>query len=94
MHLEDVIKRRRTVRAFKQEKVEESKVNAILNAACAGPSAGNLQSYRIFLVDNRDTLKKLASTAFDQEFISQAPLCLVFCADPEKSASEYGQRGR
>jgi nitroreductase len=36
----------------------------------------------------------LRAAAHDQEFVSEAPVCLVFCADPDCSASKYGDRGR
>ncbi len=94
MELDEVIEKRRTIRAFKGGEIEEAKVGKILKAACMGPSAGNLQSFRIYRVSSKDKLRKLSRAAFGQEFISQASMCLVFCADPERAAGQYGKRGR
>jgi len=35
----------------------------------------------------------LAKAAFDQTFLVQAPVCLVFSADPNRSTPKYGKRG-
>ena len=35
----------------------------------------------------------LARSTNGQDFITQAPLALVFCAHPGRSAQKYGQRG-
>jgi nitroreductase len=37
--------------------------------------------------------KALAKAAHDQGFIAEAPVCLVFCADPNRSAATYDKRG-
>jgi len=35
----------------------------------------------------------LARAAFDQAFIAQAPIVLVFCTNAARSAERYGERG-
>jgi nitroreductase len=37
---------------------------------------------------------RLASALPQMEFFSSAPVSLVFCANPERSQSHYGQRGK
>ena len=57
------------------------------------PSAGNLQAYRVHIFRNQEKRDALAKAAFDQKYVSEAPVCLVFCADPSRSAPKYGERG-
>jgi len=52
-----------------------------------------LQGYEVYLVTNRACLQALTKAAVGQDFIEQAPLALVFCAHPARSAQKYGQRG-
>jgi nitroreductase len=68
-------------------------IRKILNAAATAASAGNLQSYQIFVITKKDLKKKLAAAAHDQIFIEDASVVFVFCADPQSSAKEYGKRG-
>ena len=89
----DVVERRCSVRAYLDKPVEKNKLRRILHAAMQAPSAGNLQAYRIFVVENCRAKNMLAEAAFGQHFIAEAPIVLVFCALPEKSAKKYGIRG-
>jgi len=41
----------------------------------------------------KEKREALAKAAFDQTFLAEAPVCLVFCADPARSAARYGSRG-
>ena len=98
MDLFEVIRRRRSVRAFAPEAVEAEKVAQVLAAANAAPSAGNLQGYEIFRVtreNERAALARaaLARAALDQFFVAQAPVVLVFCANQARSAAHYRERG-
>lgn len=86
--------RRHSVRAFKNVPVEQDKISRMLEAVNSAPSAGDLQAYQVYLVRSRDKRLALARAALDQFFISEAPLALVFCAAPSRSAIKYGQRGR
>ena len=81
------------MRSYKPQPVEESKLKRIFEAANLAPSAGNLQAYQVRVV--RDQAKKdaLAKAANGQRFLAEAPVCLVFCADPGRSAAKYGKRG-
>lgn len=93
MEFFEVIRNRHSIRGFTTQVVEPEKVQAILDAANAAPSAGNLQGYEIFAVTNRDVLCALMRAAYEQEFIAQAQMALVFCAHPARSAVKYGERG-
>jgi nitroreductase len=89
----EVVKERRSIRAFAGTPVQPEKLRAILETANCAPSAGNLQAYRIYAVTKSSKRKALARAAGDQDFVAQAPLVLVFCAHPARSAPKYGERG-
>ncbi len=89
----EVIRTRQSIRAFQDRPVEPEKLQQILEAINRAPSAGNLQGYEVYLVTNGACLQALTKAAVGQDFIEQAPLALVFCAHPGRSARKYGQRG-
>jgi nitroreductase len=93
MEFLEVIRSRRSVRAYQAKPVEEDKLRRILACATAAPSAGNLQAYGIVVVTDGPTRRALARAALDQAFIAQAPVVLVFFQDPGRSALKYGRRG-
>jgi nitroreductase len=89
----DVLKVRRSVRAYQNTPVEEDKLQRILGAANSAPSAGNLQAYEIGVVRDAEMKKALACAACDQHFIAQAPVVLMFCINAQRSEVKYGERG-
>ena len=93
MDLFEAIGKRRSVRAFRPDAVEPEQLSRVLAAANAAPSAGNLQAYEIFAVTQQTSRAALAHAAWDQGFVAQAPVALVFCANPARSAAKYGERG-
>jgi nitroreductase len=89
----DVIGARRSVRSYLRRAVPEETLAKILEAVRRAPSAGNLQAFMVYQVTGHRALKRLAHAAQDQTFIADAPVALVFCADPLHSARHYGVRG-
>ena len=93
-HFLDFISTRHSVRSFKDSLISEDKINFILDASIRGPSAGNLQSYQIIATFSKSKKEKLTEAAHNQQYILEAPLVMIFCADPKKSQIEYGERGK
>lgn len=90
----ETVRHRHSIRKYQTDMpIEPEKLHAILEMACAAPSAGDLQAYRIIVVQDLKTRTDLKKAALNQAFISEAPLCLVFCADPQRSAQQFGERG-
>jgi nitroreductase len=88
------VRHRHSVRRYHPDlPVEPEKLHAILETACAAPSAGDLQAYRIVVVRGQAERDALRQAANDQPFISEAPVCLAFCTDPRRSAVRFGDRG-
>lgn len=90
-----VVEARYSVRDFEATvDVPSDVIERILLAAIRAPSAGNRQPWHFYIVRDPGVRKDLATAAYGQEFISQAPVVVVVCADPEQSAERYRQRGR
>ncbi len=89
----EVVKNRHSIRAFKDKETEKEKLDKLLLVANSSPSAGDLQAYQIFLVRKNAQKVALAKAAYGQDFVTQAPVSLVFCIDPMRSARKYGKRG-
>ena len=67
------------------KKIEKEKIDRILQAANRAPSARNLQSYKIFVIENQKIKEQLQEACRGQEFINQAGVCLVFVSWIEDS---------
>jgi len=89
----EVLKLRRSTRAFMDERVSEEDIVKLLEAARLAPSAGNIQPWSFVVVRDIDTKKRLAEAALNQFFINEAPVVIVVCADPDRSKQRYGSRG-
>ena len=82
------------MRAYRPTVLDRRRIQAILDAVLLAPSAGDLQAYRVVIVEDPKTKSALADAAHGQRFIAEASVVFVFLADPERSAAKYGQRGR
>ncbi|GGG36110.1 NADH dehydrogenase [Caldovatus sediminis] len=89
----EVVAARRSARAFLARPIEPAALRSVLEAMVEAPSAGNLQAYRVILVETRETRNALAEAAHGQDFVAAAPTVLVFCADAPRSRARYGERG-
>ena len=90
----DLISSRHSVRAFLDKRLPDSMIEQIASAATKAASAGNLQSYQIFITTKKEDKRKLAEAAHGQDFIVDASCVFVFCADIQASAQDYGKRGQ
>ena len=93
MELFDVFEARHSIRAFTDQAVPDEALRKIFEAVNRAPSAGNLQAFEIYQVTRLEPKEALMRASYDQEFLVQAPLVLVFCAAPARSAVRYTERG-
>lgn len=85
---------RRSVRNYEKKDVPNELIGQILEAAVNAPSAGNMQPWEFIVVKDIEIKRELASAALRQRHVSEAPVVIVVCANPEKSADKYGERGK
>jgi len=82
-----------SVRTYEKKDVPNELVGQLLETAVRAPSAGNAQPWEFIVVKDLEIKKELASAALKQRHVETAPVVIVVCADPEKSAEKYGERG-
>ena len=87
----DVIMTRASVRSYTDQPVEKDKVEKMLKAAMAAPTARNQQPWAFIVVDSREILDELAETLPHAKMAAQAPLAIVACGDLTKSLSGVAQ---
>ncbi len=87
------VESRRSIRKYKPEGIGKENLKKILDAARFAPSAKNIQPYRFILVDDRETLSRLAIACRNQTFIGEAPLVIVACANPSAAYNTLGGSG-
>ena len=92
MDLFETITARCSVRAFLGELLPAGGLDRILEAINRAPSAGDLQAYEVYLVQDMGLKEALVHAAYEQTFIEQAPAVLVFCSNSAR-AKRYGERG-
>jgi len=94
MNVLDAIKRRRSIRAFKNIDVSADVVEKLIDAARWAPSAGNIQPWEFVIVRKPEIKRRLAEAALEQSFIEEAPVVIVVCANENWSLQWYGIRGK
>ncbi|OHE79839.1 MAG: nitroreductase [Verrucomicrobia bacterium GWF2_62_7] len=93
MDIFEAIKQRHSIRVYQRREVEAEKLQRILEAINAAPSAGNCQAYEVVLVRDAERKQRLVKAAWDQTFIAEASVVLVFLAAPDRNHARYATRG-
>ncbi len=82
-----IIKSRRSVRAYTDVPIDEEVIKNTLDCARLAPTAMNLQPWIFVVVQQKDTLREIASVTDHGKFISEAQVC--FAIFGEKDAKYY-----
>ncbi len=90
----EAIRSRISVRKFDPTPLSRQELYKILDAARWAPSAGNLQCWEFILVEEEERKALVAEACLNQGWIAGAPTVVVVCADTERSALRYGERGK
>ncbi len=92
MEFYEVINKRRSIRAYKKDPVEEDKLNRILDAARVAPSAANKQPLSLIVVKN-DEIKLKLKGAYKQEWFYTAPIIICACTVPDSAWKRNDGKG-
>jgi nitroreductase len=92
MEFYEVISNRRSIRAYKKDPVEDSKLSRILNAARLAPTAANRQPYSLIVVKDEETRQRLKD-AYSQEWFFTAPVIVCACALPDDAWKRNDGKG-
>lgn len=78
----ELAKSRFSCRKFKNQQIEQDKIEKILQSALVAPTAVNKQPQKILVLNDKQKLKLLKEcTRFDFD----APLCFIICVDASKA---------
>jgi len=83
MEFYEVIKSRRSVRAFKNDPIEKESLDNIARALQDAPSACNIQPWKFKIVFNEEIRDKIAS-CYTSSWLKTAPAIIIAMADMEK----------
>ena len=91
MELKDVLLKRRSVRKFTEEPVNDEMIEELLHAAMSGPSACNRRPWEFYVITNPQKLEELKGASRFTKMAS--PLAIVVCGNMSQALplkmSEY-----
>ena len=77
----DHIFRRRSIRRYLEKPVEDEKLDQLLQAGMAAPSASNTRPWEFVIVTNDETMGRFREVLENGKFY--APAAIVVCANPK-----------
>ena len=100
----EIIKKRRSIRRFSSQAVEEDKLQAVLEAVRQAPSWHNSQCWKLIVIKDPGTRMRLSELSYVDSFfapqgfkanpcqkgLAEAPVLIVACADPSKVRDYLG----
>lgn len=66
-----------SIRRYEDRPVEKEKINEILRAAMQAPSAANQQPWEFFVINDKETLRKLSEASPFAKMTKEAPCAIV-----------------
>jgi nitroreductase len=91
MQFSDVIRKRYSVRAYKSDPIEDSKLKQILEAALVAPTACNLQPFKLIVIHTKGREAEI-QRIYPAQWFAQAPIVICICGIPSKSWSRRDQK--
>jgi len=91
MDVSEAIRKRRSIRKYQARKVENDKIERVLEAGRLAPSAKNLQEWRFIVVRDDGRRRRLAEAAKGQTFVGEAPVVIAACATMTDYVMTCGQ---
>ena len=78
----EILKTRRSVREYSDERISKDILEKIVDAGRLAPTARNVQPWEFVVITQVAALQKLSELAENGRFLAQAKSCIaVFCAD-------------
>jgi nitroreductase len=82
MEFSEVIRKRRSIRAYGKRKVGKAKLRKLQKALQIAPTGGNRQEFQFVFVTDPAKLKTIADKAGHQDFIGEAPVIVAAVCKP------------
>jgi len=80
----ELVKTRRSVRAYRDDPVPEEKLRAVLEAARSAPSAANRQPVHFYVIRDAE-LRQQMMDAYSQQWFADAPVIICACSRPAEA---------
>lgn len=94
MDIFDAIESRVNVKVFDKREVPDELIAQILMAGTFAASAGDIQPWEFVVVKEKSTKTEISLACLRQKHVEETPLLLIVCANLEKVALKFGQRGK
>jgi len=78
----DIIKDRRSIRAYTSDRIPQEKLEKLIEAARLAPSARNLQNWKFIVVDDPAIRKQLVPACNNQPSVASASHVIAGVVDP------------
>jgi len=83
----EIAENRRSIRKFSKRKVEQEKIDVLLEVALRSPSARGSRSWEFIVITEPELLEKISlARPGGAAFIKNASVAIVVCGDTSKSA--------
>ena len=82
----ELLRKRRSIRHFKQERIAPAHIDALKEAVLRAPSSRGIQPWKFFFVQDADLIGRLSRCKeHGSVFLKDAPLAVVVCGDETMS---------
>lgn len=95
MEFYDVVEERRSIKKYKNNKIEKEKLYRILESLTLIPSWSCKNCWKFIMVDDEETKSKISECVIGEnpakEGLTEAPCIFVLCADPSNTEEIDGK---
>ena len=85
MEFKNVIKSRESIRDYSDRKVEDEKINYVLECARFAPSWTNKQCWKFIIVKDKKIINDLSKTSIINRWLKNVPIIIIACGNPKES---------
>lgn len=76
----EAIKKRRSVRDYREREIPENVLREIMQAGRLAPSARNQQAWKFIVIQDENIKEKIMEACRNRSFVGQAPVVIAGCA--------------
>ena len=81
MQIQEALLNRRSIRKYKNQKINKEDIDKILKAAMYAPSAMNLQAWQFIVIEDKDVLIETIKSIPYAEMLKQSAAAILVCGD-------------
>lgn len=92
MDVLEAIRKRRSIRFFKDREISDDIIFSVLEAGLWAPSAGNVQDKEFIIVRDDENIHKFADACYEQNWVAKAPVIIVLISKVNLLRMKFGER--